>query len=297
MNNFRTFVFGNKNDRFFRFAIHFCMIHEIYPHQFHNHYQPDRVITETDYVIQFSENRILLKQTPTGLQLPQKSDFSTLETRYLFAIDQQAFYLSSSVPTDELNGYEYKEMQFFRTYTPNHHAWAAIVASHLNSWYLQNRFCGSCGSPLHHKSDERAMQCSRCNLTVYPKISPAIIVAIICNDKILLARNAGFTANWYSLIAGYVDAGETLEETVAREVKEEVGLTVSNIRYYTSQPWPFSSSMMIGFVAYANDSEPIKTDGTEITEAAWFSRTALPNHPPNLSIAGMMIEKFRDGKL
>ena len=123
------------------------------------------------------------------------------------------------------------------------------------------------------------------------------IIAIVCNDKLLLARNANFRGNWYSLIAGYADVGESLEETLAREVKEEVGLDVSNIRYYKSQPWPLSGSMMIGFIAEADDQQPITIDNKEIVEAAWFTRGNLPNHPPTLSIAGEMIEKFENGEL
>ena len=141
------------------------------------------------------------------------------------------------------------------------------------------------------------MVCPACNTVVYPKISPAIIVAIRSNDKILLANNANFAANWYSLVAGFVDVGETLEETVRREVKEEVGLDVWNIRYYGSQPWELSGSMMIGFIADADENQPIQTDDKEITHAAWFTRDNLPNHPKNVSIAGEMIEQFARGEL
>jgi NAD+ diphosphatase len=130
---------------------------------------------------------------------------------------------------------------------------------------------------------------------VYPKISPAIIVAIVCNDKILLAHSNNFPGKWYSLIAGYTDIGESLEEAVMREVKEEVGLEVKNIRYYKSQPWPFSSSMMIGFFAEADDAQRIQTDNKEISHAAWFNRGNLPDHPAQISIAGEMIDKFEQG--
>jgi NAD+ diphosphatase len=132
---------------------------------------------------------------------------------------------------------------------------------------------------------------------VYPKISPAIIVAIICRNKILLARNSSFPGSWYSLVAGYVDIGESLEEAVTREVKEEVGLDIRNIRYYKSQPWPFSGSMMVGFVADADEDQTISIDMKEIAEAAWFQRGKLPNHSLNVSIAGEMIERFDKGEL
>ena len=165
------------------------------------------------------------------------------------------------------------------------------------NWYSQNKFCGKCGAKTQQKPDERAIICPDCNTIVFPKISPAIIVAIICNNKILLARNTNFPGSWYSLIAGYADIGETLEETLIREVKEEVGLEVKNIRYYKSQPWPLSGSMMIGFIAEAYENQSISIDNKEIAEAAWFTRENLPNHSSTISIAGEMIEKFEKGEL
>jgi NAD+ diphosphatase len=165
------------------------------------------------------------------------------------------------------------------------------------NWYTLNKFCGKCGSKTTEKPDERAIICLDCNTVLYPKISPAVIIAIICNDKILLAHNANFQSNWYSLVAGFVDVGESLEEAAIREIKEEVGLDVKNIRYYKSQPWPHSGSMMIGFIAEADDKQPICIDNKEITEAAWYTRGNLPNHPLLLSIAGEMIEKFEKGIL
>jgi NAD+ diphosphatase len=165
------------------------------------------------------------------------------------------------------------------------------------SWYAHNKFCGKCGGLTVLKNDERAISCPSCQTTIYPKISPAIIVAIFSNDKILLARGVNFRDGFYSLVAGYVDIGESIEDAVVREVKEEVGLDIKNIRYYKSQPWPFSGSMMIGFIAEADDTQPIRIDEREIIDAAWFSHTNLPNHPQNRSIAGEIIEKFVKGEL
>jgi NAD+ diphosphatase len=165
------------------------------------------------------------------------------------------------------------------------------------NWYMQNKFCGKCGTRTQKKPDERALICPECNTVVFPKISPAVIVAIICNDKILLARGLNFSGNWYSLLAGYVDVGESLEEALAREVMEEVGLEIKNIRYYKSQPWPLSGSMMIGFMAEADETRPLTIDTSEISEAAWFTRGNLPPHSSLISIAGEMIEKFDKGEL
>jgi len=175
--------------------------------------------------------------------------------------------------------------------------WVSIVAFQLMHWYTQNKFCGKCGERTILKKEERAIFCPSCQTTIYPKISPAIIVAIFCNDKILLARGVNFRNNFYSLVAGYVDIGESIEDAVIREVKEEVGLDIKNIRYYKSQPWPISGSMMIGFIAEADDAQTIRIDKNEIIDAAWFSRTNLPNHPQKRSIAGELIEKFAKGEL
>ena len=114
-------------------------------------------------------------------------------------------------------------------------------------------------------------------------------MAIRSTNKLLLARNANFPDGWFSLVAGYADIGESLEETVRREVKEEVGLDICGIRYYKSQPWPLSGSLMVGFTAEGNEEQPLHLDGVEITEAGWYDRNNLPNHPPALSIAGEMI--------
>jgi NAD+ diphosphatase len=172
-----------------------------------------------------------------------------------------------------------------------------MVGFHLMNWYTQNKYCGKCGTRTQQKPDERALICPNCNTIVFPKISPAIIVAIICNNKILLVRSPNFPGSWYSLVAGFADIGESLEETVIREVKEEVGLDVKNIRYYKSQPWPLSGSMMVGFIAEADENQPISIDNKEIAEATWFNKENLPEYSSNLSIAGEMIEKFEKGEL
>ncbi len=131
----------------------------------------------------------------------------------------------------------------------------------------------------------------QCNLTNYPRVSPAIIVAIIRDNQILLARNRRFKGGFFSVLAGFAEPGESLEECVAREVNEEVGIAVKNIRYFGSQPWPFPNSLMVGFIAdYAGGR--INVDKTEIIEAAWFSAQNLPPIPPKISIARQLIDWF-----
>lgn len=277
------------------------MIHEIFPHRLNNQFIIADSIAEEDYILHFHENSLLLKTTGDEFELPRKKDISgisdTTECTFLFSLDDVRCFLSWDEPKTINESLVYKEISFFRILKPQEIAWAAIVGIQLRNWYLQNRFCGKCGSKTNEKPDERAISCPNCHTVVYPKISPAIIVAILCNNKILLAHNANFDENRYSLVAGYADIGESLEETVIREVREEVGLDIKNIRYYKSQPWPFSGSMMIGFLAEADDAQPVRPDNIEITEAKWFTRENLPNHPPLISIAGEMIDKFEKGEL
>jgi len=277
------------------------MIQDILPHSFDNHYRVGAKIKENDFLLHFKANTLLMKISNEAVDLPRMSDFrditDTSNITFLYTLnDVSGFILWDEAETVE-GDFEYKEISFFRTIPQKEIGWISVVGLHLRNWYAEHRFCGKCGAETYHKSDERALVCSACNTHFFPKISPAIIVAIINKDKILLARNSNFAASWFSLIAGYVDVGETLEETVAREVKEEVGLDVKNIRYYKSQPWPLSGSLMIGYIAEADENQPIAIDNNEIVEAAWFSRDNLPSHPTNASVGGELIEKFKNGEL
>ena len=277
------------------------MIHEIFPHKFDNHFVIVNDIAENDYVLQYNERALLLKVNGDGFELPQKKDLSaivdTSNSTFLFSLNEVHCFLIWDETKVINDRFEYKEISSLRVLKPQEVAWVGIVGFQLQNWYLENKFCGKCGSKTKEKPDERAIVCPSCGTLVFPKISPAIIVAILCKDKILLAHNANFEEKRYSLVAGYADVGESLEETVMREVKEEVGLEVKNIRYYKSQPWAFSGSLMIGFTAEAEDNQAISPDMVEITDASWFSRDNLPNHPPKVSIAGEMIEKFEKGEL
>jgi NAD+ diphosphatase len=277
------------------------MIQEISPHCFNNKYLTISTIGENDFVLHFNENMLLLKTNEDNIEIPRKKDIPGIsdkpESIFLFTLDNVSCFLISNKLNPEGDHFVYKEINFFRNIKSQEIAWISIVGFHLWNWYTQHKFCGKCGNTTQHKPDERALICTNCHTIFYPKISPAIIVAIVCKNNILLARNTNFPGSWYSLIAGYVDIGESLEEALIREVKEEVGLDVTNIRYYKSQPWPLSGSMMIGFVAEADENQPIKTNNQEIAEAQWFSRGNLPQHSSTISIAGEMIEKFEKDEL
>lgn len=158
-------------------------------------------------------------------------------------------------------------------------------------WGRNHRFCGRCGQPTEAMPGERAKKCPACGLITYPRLSPAVIVQITRDSKILLARNASFPGAFYSVLAGFVEAGESLEATVRREIREEVGIEVTDIQYFGSQPWPFPNSLMLGFKAKWAAGE-ITVDPRELADANWFSHDALPNIPARLSIARRLIDDF-----
>lgn len=164
-------------------------------------------------------------------------------------------------------------------------------ALHAVDWLTTNRFCGRCGTPTERSQTERCLQCPKCKLHMYPRISPAIITLVRKGDLALLASNAKFPGAFYSTLAGFADIGESLEETLVREVREEVGIDVRNVRYFGSQPWPFPNSLMIAFTADWASGD-IVIDREELSDAKWFAADALPAVPPPLSIARQLIDAW-----
>ena len=170
---------------------------------------------------------------------------------------------------------------------------AICLAKQIITWDKQYRFCGQCGEPTMELSDERAKVCRKCDLTNYPRLSPSIIVSVVKGKQILLARSARFPKGMYSVLAGFVEPGETLEECIIREIDEEVGIKVKNIKYFGSQNWPFPHSLMIAFTTDYAAGE-ITIDNNEIVDAQWFTVEDLPRIPGSYSIARKMIDHFCD---
>ena len=164
-------------------------------------------------------------------------------------------------------------------------------AKQIVEWHETHRFCGRCGVGTVPCPTELAKKCPQCGMLFYPRLSPAVIVLVRRGDSILLARSPGFPPGMYSALAGFVEPGESIEETISREVREEVGVKVENVRYFGSQPWPFPHSLMIGFTAdYAGGK--LHVEPTEIEDAGWFGAGDLPTVPPKISIARAMIDSF-----
>ncbi|MDQ3911027.1 MAG: NAD(+) diphosphatase [Actinomycetota bacterium] len=164
-------------------------------------------------------------------------------------------------------------------------------AKQIVEWSRTHRFCGRCGAQTVAGPTDFAKECPRCGLLFYPRLSPAVIVLVTDTDRVLLARSPGFPLGMYSVLAGFVEPGESIEEAIEREICEEVGVEVGNIRYFGSQPWPFPNSLMIGFTADYTGGE-LRIDPTEIEDAGWYSVDDLPELPPKISIARAMIDRL-----
>jgi NAD+ diphosphatase len=161
----------------------------------------------------------------------------------------------------------------------------------LVAWDHDHRFCGRCGAPTERSAMERVRACTRCGFHSYPRLSPAVIALIEKDGRALLARNARASMPFFSVLAGFVEVGETLEHAVAREVREEAGIEIADVRYFGSQPWPFTNSLMVGFTARWASGEIVE-DQSEIRDAGWFGPKELPPVPPKLSIARELIDDF-----
>ncbi len=229
----------------------------------------------------FDKSKLLVKSDQDGYRLPDadtlgQNGFLPAVRLYLGSLQDQLCYAARLAPHDSPPAdCEWMDLRALAGLISDELFWIAGRANHLLDWDQTHRYCGRCGGPTQDKSDERAKICPDCNLVNYPRLSPAVIVAVIKEDRILLARNKRFRAPFHSVLAGFVEPGETLEQCVRREIKEEVGLDVKNIRYFGSQPWPFPNSLMVGFMADYAAGE-IQVDNAELMEADWFSAQSLP---------------------
>jgi len=245
----------------------------------------------------FCEQRLLVYCEANGHRIPGAGDMHDLGLRpagsqYIGSLDDRPCYAGELDPGARVSGgFAFIGLRQLFMQAGEQVIRAAGAANQLVEWSRNHRYCGRCGQATEDKRDERAKICPRCAFVNYPRLSPAIIVAVVKGDRILLAHSHRFPAKFYSVLAGFVEPGETLEECVRREVFEEVGLTVSRITYFDSQPWPFPDSLMIGFTAeYAGGD--IRIDNSEIADAGWFSAGSLPAVPPRISIARRLIDWF-----
>ena len=271
------------------------MLQDLYPHIYHNE-MAWKAPAPDDYALIFApDGTVYCDLTDGALTLPRIRDVGPGEAQYAFSIDEAAYYLVAAHP-DETDAFRCVPAASLRSMTERTSPalFAAAAGGSLHRWYRSQQFCGRCGAKMEKSTTERAMVCPQCKNTVYPKICPAVIVAVHDGDRLLLTRYRGRPFKKYALIAGF---NETIEQTVHREVLEEAGVRVKNLRFYKSQPWVFTDTLLMGFVCELDGSDKITVQESELAEASWHLRSELPQDHSYISLTGEMIEQFRLGKL
>ena len=269
------------------------MLQDIAPHIYHN---PMSFVPPApgDLALAYAGGQVLARLEEGLLQLPRVEQCTGASGWiYGFSIDETHYYLPQG-PALQAPGFSM--VSNYRALAPGQTVFACAVGESLARWYAGNRFCGACGRSLEPSTLERALVCPACGRTVYPKICPAVIVAVCHGDRLLLTKYAGRSSRRYALVAGFNEIGESIEETVRREVLEETGLQVDNLRFYKSQPWVVTDSLLFGFFAELAGPDCIHLQEEELAEAQWFPRNALPTDHFSDSLTGEMIEIFRAGK-
>lgn len=270
---------------------------------FHNEYI-DKEPQLDDYVMFVSGRNVLMKKAEEIAYMTYAMiNEVEMTLRYLFSIEINGtlrnFFLGEEqkLPTELVDGYSYENHNVFRNKQPKELAFAGVTACQLGNWYASMKYCSKCATPLIHDTKERMMRCPKCGMMNFPKISPAVIVAVTNGDKLLLTKYADRDYKKYALIAGFTEIGETVEETVAREVMEEVGVKVKNIRYYKSQPWSFSDTILMGYFCELDGDDTIRLDEEELAVAEWVPRTEIDMPFDDISLTNEMIVGFKEGKI
>lgn len=273
------------------------MIQDIFPHHFDNHYDPMKKPARDSRILYFNKESLLLRQGiypfPTNEELPAE------KATYLFTMDNTAYFFTEENPSHIPAGAQYFPVKRLRFHSSllQKDIFIAWTALQIVQWMRDNRFCGSCGKRTISSPKERALLCPHCGRTIYPRLNPAIIAAVTWNDKLLLTRYADHHISYYALIAGFTEIGETLEGTVRREVKEETGLSVKNIRYYKSQPWASASDILAGFFCEVDGNPHINRDPVELSEAFWTERKDIILQPDDYSLTNEMMWIFKEGHI
>ena len=269
------------------------MLQDILPHRLDISFHPAAPGPESRALVFDGEN-LLAAQTGGGMTLPRLADCAVAERPlFAFRLDETDFFLLLS-PTAAA-GFSMLPVSVLRRAAPKETAFAALTGYQLYKWYRDNRFCGRCGGPLAPARGERALRCG-CGNIVYPRINPVVIVGVTNGEKLLMTRYAaGAYRNW-ALVAGFVEVGETPEDAARREVFEETGLRIHNLRYVAAQPWAFSDSLLLGFFAELDGPDTITVQESELSEAAWIPRGEIRHPPEDFSLTGELIDRFVQGE-
>lgn len=250
-----------------------------------------------DIYFLFCQDELLVKSEDNKAMIPTVVDIENLELnniQYLGSVSgKNCFCGELNKDTIIPNNMYFSKLKALTHQLSEDMFWIGGRATQIVNFNNNHKYCGRCGTLTQNVEGERAKKCTKCGLVNYPRISPAIIVAVVKDGKLLLAHNNQSAKELYSVVSGFVEVGETFEDCVAREVHEETGITVKNIKYFGNQPWPFPNSLMIGFTA-EYESGVIQVDGKEIGHANWFSSTEMPLTPDSISIAKKLIEWFTE---
>lgn len=284
------------------------MIQDIAPHEYHVAYDREPVAAG-DVVLAFCGRELLVRLDDDGsVALPTASEAGLDApgreplTRFLFSVDETRLYLWLGEGDEglaggrlDVPGYSYEDVRFLRIREPLWLSFACLVGYHLYQWYRDARFCGRCGNAMAPHPTERAMTCPACGKVVYPRINPSVIIGLTDGDRIVTSRYANRAYKGVSLLAGFVEVGETPEQTVVREVAEEVGLAATNVRYAGSQPWGMDSNLLLGYFCDVEGPTTIEIDEDELACAQWTSRDELADLPNTRSLTFHMLDMFRRG--
>ena len=275
------------------------MIQDIAPHKFHNEYRKDARPEKDSPVLCFDGRKALVKRNeekgPGEIELPlyEQVQKAVKDTVYAFAVDETEYFLDISRSPVLLPGYEYIDIFTLRLTADNVQGMILFTGFHLASWYKDSAYCGRCGNKNEHSDHERAMHCPECDRNIYPRIMPAVIVGVTDGERILLTQyREGYGYN--ALVAGFAEIGETLEETVAREVMEETGVPVKNITYYKSQPWGIANDLLVGYYCEADGDCEIHMDENELRLARWTERKDIVLQPDSYSLTNEMMKMFKE---
>lgn len=275
------------------------MIQDISPHKLDNYYSADIKPEPQDIVFRFEGNCVLAGKDISS-PFPEYSMLTVPDIIiYLFSIGEKKYFLSLDSVLINPDGFSYQEIKKLRHTEgmSKENVFAMFTALHLHKWYSGNRLCGYCGGNMVSLRTQRALQCTRCKNIIYPRINPAVIVGITNGDELLITRYAqGHGVSYDALVAGFTEIGETFEETVEREVMEEVGLKVKNIRYYKSQPWGYSGGILAGFYCDVDGETEIKLDESELSSAVWTKREDIKGQPDDYSLTNEMMMNFKNNK-
>lgn len=257
---------------------------------------PDEVRDDSIWFA-FHDGQLLMFQDEQGALIPQLARFSDLgiphrKPHYLGRLQGQLCYAVMIEPGWEVSEQFYlQDLRKLAAEVDPALFMLAGRARQILEWDDTHRYCSRCGVPTQHHASDRAKVCPSCGFTQYPRISPCVIVLVTRGYEVLLARSPHFPPGMFSTLAGFVEPGETLEMAVHREVEEETGIRVTNLRYLGSQPWPFPNSLMVGYHADYADGE-IRVDGVEIEQAEWWAINSLPRIPPTGSISRFLIDEY-----